>query len=58
MLLLGFMRVGVWTSIFRAKKKNIDGNLKGDGTLLGGKNLYFLYIELFAQSEYCDSQIF
>lgn len=36
MLLTGMLRWSVWQNIMRANKKGIDGNLAGDGTLLGG----------------------
>lgn len=36
MLLTGFLRADVYAQIFRTKQKNVPGNLKGDGTLLGG----------------------
>jgi len=35
MLLTGMLRWSVWKNIMRAKEKGIEGNLKGDGTLLG-----------------------
>jgi len=35
-LIMGLLRYGVWQSGARAKSKGIEGNLKGDGTLLGG----------------------
>lgn len=35
MLLTGMLRWSVWQNIMRANKKGVDGNLKGDGTLLG-----------------------
>ena len=31
----GFFRYGVWKSLFRAKNKGIDGNMKGEGRILG-----------------------
>ena len=34
--LLGFLRVDVWMNIYKSKQKGNEGNLKGDGTLLGG----------------------
>lgn len=36
MFLSGFIRPSVWSAIFRAKGKNIEGNMKGEGRLLGG----------------------
>lgn len=36
MLITGFLRWSVYQQIFATKSKNVDGNLKGDGTLLGG----------------------
>lgn len=36
LLLLGFLRPSVWKSFFRAKGKEVDGNLVGEGRLLGG----------------------
>ncbi|KAK4320144.1 hypothetical protein Pmani_008979 [Petrolisthes manimaculis] len=35
MLLTGMLRWSVWSNIRRANNKGVDGNLKGDGTLLG-----------------------
>ena len=35
MMWSGFLRFAVWRQIVGAYKKNIVGNLKGDGTLLG-----------------------
>lgn len=32
----GFIRPSVWFSVFRAKGKNVEGNMKGEGRLLGG----------------------
>ena len=40
-LFMGMLRVGVWSNILRANKKNIEGNLKGDGSLLGGIFIFF-----------------
>lgn len=34
--LLGFFRYSVWKSIFRARSKGVEGNLVGEGRLLGG----------------------
>lgn len=34
--LIGFFRVEHWLNIKRTSEKGIQGNLKGDGTLLGG----------------------
>jgi len=31
----GFVRLSVWASIFRARGKEIDGDMKGEGRLLG-----------------------
>lgn len=36
MFLSGFLRLSVWTSIFRAKNKGVSGNMDGEGRLLGG----------------------
>lgn len=36
MFLSGFLRPSVWKSLFRARGKGIEGNLKGEGRLLGG----------------------
>lgn len=36
MFLSGFIRPSVWSAIFRARGKGIDGNMKGEGRLLGG----------------------
>lgn len=36
MFLSGFIRPSVWSSIFRAQGKGIEGNMKGEGRLLGG----------------------
>lgn len=35
MLLTGMLRWSVWMNIMRANKKGVEGNLNGDGTLLG-----------------------
>jgi len=35
MLLLGFLRFDTWMNIYRSKQLGTEGNLKGDGTLLG-----------------------
>lgn len=36
MLVLGFLRLETWLNIYKSKQKGTPGNLKGDGTLLGG----------------------
>lgn len=36
MYLSGFVRPSVWSAIFRARGKNIEGNMKGEGRILGG----------------------
>lgn len=36
MLLLGFLRLQSWVNIYKSRQKGTPGNLKGDGTLLGG----------------------
>lgn len=36
MFLSGIVRPSVWRSIMRAKGKSVEGNLKGEGRLLGG----------------------
>lgn len=36
MLWSALVRPSVWRSIFRARGKNIEGNMKGEGRLLGG----------------------
>ncbi|XP_042233378.1 peroxiredoxin-like 2A [Homarus americanus] len=35
MLLTGMLRWSVWSNIIRANKKGVEGNMKGDGSLLG-----------------------
>lgn len=35
MLLTGMLRWSVWSNIMRANKKGVDGDFKGDGSLLG-----------------------
>lgn len=35
MLLTGMLRWSVWQNIMRVNKKGVEGNLKGDGSLLG-----------------------
>lgn len=35
--LLGFPRLSVWKNIKRVRDKQIPGDLKGEGRLLGGK---------------------
>jgi len=32
----GFLRWGVWTNIYRSNRAGFEGNLKGEGRLLGG----------------------
>ena len=32
----GFLRLSVWMAFFRARGKGIEGNMKGEGRLLGG----------------------
>jgi len=34
--LTGFFKIDVWKNIFRAKQIGIEGNMKGEGRLLGG----------------------
>ena len=34
--LIGFLRLDVWLNIYKSIKAGTDGNMKGDGTLLGG----------------------
>lgn len=36
MMLLGFVRLGVWRNFFRAWDRGISGNLEGEGFILGG----------------------
>ncbi|XP_074855542.1 peroxiredoxin-like 2A isoform X2 [Carettochelys insculpta] len=36
MLLMGFIRLGVWQNFFRAWKNGYSGNLEGEGFILGG----------------------
>lgn len=36
MLLSGFMRASVWSNILRNRQKGVEGNLDGEGRLLGG----------------------
>jgi hypothetical protein len=36
MFLTGIVRPSVWSNIFRARGKGIDGDLEGEGRLLGG----------------------
>ncbi|CAB3404676.1 unnamed protein product [Caenorhabditis bovis] len=33
---MGFLRFGTYANVYRAKKAKIDGNLEGEGRLLGG----------------------
>ena len=37
MLISGFLRASVWSNIVRNWKKGVDGNLEGEGRLLGGR---------------------
>ena len=37
MSVLNLMRIGVIKNILRTKEKKVDGNMKGEGRLLGGK---------------------
>jgi len=32
----GFLRWGVWANIYRSNRAGFEGNLKGEGRLLGG----------------------
>ena len=41
MLLTGMLRWSVWQNLRRASNKGVDGNLKGDGSLLGSKYIAF-----------------
>lgn len=34
--LSGFLRLSVWLTIIRNRRAGIDGNMKGEGTILGG----------------------
>ena len=34
--MLGFLRYSVWKSIFRVRSKGVEGNLVGEGRILGG----------------------
>ena len=34
--MLGFLRLDTWINIYKSKQRGTPGNLKGDGTLLGG----------------------
>ncbi|XP_054975492.1 peroxiredoxin-like 2A isoform X2 [Sorex araneus] len=36
MMLMGFVRLGVWSNFFRARKGGFSGNLEGEGFILGG----------------------
>jgi len=36
MMVLGFLRFDTWMNIYKSKQMGTPGNLKGDGTLLGG----------------------
>jgi len=36
MFLSGFIRPSIWMSFFRANKKGFEGNMAGEGRLLGG----------------------
>ena len=36
MLFSMFLRVGVWQSLWRATRRGFMGNLKGEGSVLGG----------------------
>lgn len=47
MMLTGMLRWSVWSNIRRANSKGMDGNLKGDGTLLGSE-----FIHLFVFPEF------
>ena len=35
-LFKGFLRVSVWKSVFRVKSKGVEGNMAGEGRILGG----------------------
>lgn len=35
-LFIGFLRVSVWKSFFRVKGKGVEGNMVGEGRILGG----------------------
>lgn len=34
--LLGFLRYSVWKLVFRVRSKGVEGNLVGEGRILGG----------------------
>ncbi|KAK7112602.1 peroxiredoxin-like 2A [Littorina saxatilis] len=36
MFISGFMRASVWKNIYRTKQRGVEGNLDGEGRLLGG----------------------
>lgn len=36
MMLLGFVRLGVWRNFFRVWDRGIFGNLEGEGFIFGG----------------------
>ncbi|XP_006163798.1 peroxiredoxin-like 2A isoform X2 [Tupaia chinensis] len=36
MMLMGFVRLGVWSNFFRARSGGFSGNLEGEGFILGG----------------------
>ena len=43
MFLSGLVRPSVWSAVFRARGKGIQGNLEGEGRLLGGNNGFCYY---------------
>lgn len=44
MLVTGMLRWSVWSNLMRASNKGVEGNLKGDGSLLGSEcNLHYVH---------------
>jgi hypothetical protein len=35
--IMGLLRLSLYTKYYRATQKGVEGNMKGDGTLLGGQ---------------------
>lgn len=37
---MGFLRFGTYSNVYKAKKAKVEGNMEGEGRLLGGTKNY------------------
>ena len=37
---VGFLRIGTYSNVYKAKKAKIEGNMEGEGRLLGGMAIF------------------